>query len=201
MKKATYFVLAIGILFLGYVVFFPSPGVGPGESNYQTIICFGDSLTYGTGASKGMDYPSQLSKLIGKPVLNTGAPGDTTARALKRLKRDVLSQKPDVVLITLGGNDLKNGVSREVAFSNLKKIVESIHHSGARVIIGGLKFPFRDRGYGRGYHELADETGAILIPDIFEGIMGNRNMMSDPIHPNDAGYTLMAQRFYKAMVP
>lgn len=201
MKKIIFIILAGTILLIGYKIFFSSSDVHTGISQYETIICFGDSLTYGTGASKAMDYPSQLSKLMHKKVINAGVPGDTTGSALRRLKRDVLFQKPDVVLITLGGNDLKNGVSKDVAFSNLKKIVESIQNNGARVIIGGLKFPFRDRGYGKGYHELADETGVSLIPDIFEGIMGNRKMMSDSIHPNDAGYTLMAQRFYKAMLP
>ena len=199
MKKVVYAILALGVLFLGYVIFFHSTERGPERAGNQTIVCFGDSLTYGTGAGKGMDYPSQLSKLIGRPVVNAGVPGDTTARALRRLERDVLSKNPGLVLITLGGNDLKNGVARDTAFSNLKQIVESIQDNGSRVIIGGLKFPFRDRGYGKGYQELADETGAILIPDIFEGIMGNRKLMSDPIHPNDAGYKIIAQRFYEAM--
>ena len=201
MKKLIYVILALGIVFLGYVIFFPAPSDGPEKSNYQTIICFGDSLTYGTGAGKGMDCPAQFSKLIGRPVLNAGVPGDTTARALKRLARDVLSKKPDLVLITLGGNDLKNGVPRDVAFRNLTKIAVSIQNSGAKVIMGGIKFPFRDRGFGKGYQELADETGALLVPDIFEGIIGNRKLMSDPIHPNDAGYTIIAQRFYDAMLP
>jgi hypothetical protein len=35
------------------------------------LLCFGDSLTYGTGSSKGMDYPAQLSRMIGLPVMNT----------------------------------------------------------------------------------------------------------------------------------
>ncbi len=200
MKKIIYIVLAGIILFLGYRIFFsssPSQTVG---SIGDTIICFGDSLTHGTGASKGMDYPSQLSKMITKPVLNSGVPGDTTGRALRRLERDVLAKSPDVVLITLGGNDLKNGVARDIAFENLKTIVESIQKTGARVIIGGIKFPIRDRGFGRAYQELSDETGAILIPNIFEGIMGNRKLMSDPIHPNDEGYKLIAERFYEAML-
>ena len=166
MKKLVYIIFALGIVFLGYVLFFHSPGGGPGEKKGQSIICFGDSLTSGVGAAQGKDYPSQLSKLIGKPIINAGVPGDTTARALRRLERDVLSKNPGIVLITLGGNDLKNGVARDTAFSNLKQIVESIQDSGAGVIIGGLKFPFRDRGYGKGYQVLADETGAILIPDI-----------------------------------
>ena len=165
----------------------------------ERIVCFGDSLTFGTGASSGKDYPSQLSKMISRPVVNAGVPGDTTASALKRLERDVLSYSPDIVLITLGGNDLKNGVASDTAFDYLKMIVDSIQSQGARVIIGGLSIPFRDRGYGKGFNKLAAETGATLIPNILEGIMGNRKLMSDPIHPNDAGYKIMAQRFYEVM--
>jgi len=152
-----------------------------------------------TGASRGMDYPSQLSEMIGKPVINAGVPGDTTARALRRLESDVLTKSPDLVLITLGGNDLKNGVAREQAFENLHKIVESIQSAGAKVIIGGLSFPFRDRGFGKAYRQLAEDTGAELISNIFEGIMGNRDLMSDPIHPNDKGYKIIAERFHEAL--
>ena len=146
-----------------------------------------------------MDYPSQLSKMIGKTVINAGVPGDTTASAMQRLERDVLFKAPDLVLITLGGNDLKNGVAKDRAFDNLRIIVNSIQNSGARVIIGGLRFPIRDRGFGRAYQKLADDTGAALIPNILEGIMGNRKLMSDPIHPNAEGYKIIAERFYEVM--
>ena len=201
MKKTLFFLLAAAILFFGYRIFVSQPQVKKKSLPYDTIICFGDSLTYGTGAVPGMDYPSQLSKMISKPVINAGAPGDTTASALTRLQRDVLSRSPDMVLITLGGNDLKNGVAKDVAFKNLKRIVKSIQGQGARVIIGGLRFPIRDRGFARGYKDLADQTGAVLIPDIFKDIIGNRKLMSDPIHPNGNGYKIMAQRFLEAMPP
>lgn len=200
MKKIIYIVLVGIILLLGYKIFLSSSPRQTVGYIGKTIICFGDSLTYGTGAGEGMDYPSQLSKMIGKPVVNAGVPGDTTARALQRLDRDVLAKSPDLVLITLGGNDLKNGVAKDLAFENLKTIVESIQNKGAKVILGGLKFPLRDRGFGRAYRKLADETGAILIPNIFEGIMGNRKLMSDAIHPNDDGYKIMAESFYQAML-
>jgi acyl-CoA thioesterase-1 len=201
MKKTLFFLLAAAILFLGYRIFVSQPPVKKKSIPYDTIICFGDSLTYGTGAVPGMDYPSQLSKMISKPVINAGAPGDTTASALTRLQQDVLSRSPDMVLITLGGNDLKNGVAKDVAFKNLKRIVKSIQGQGARVVIGGLRFPLRDRGFARGYKDLADQTGAVLIPDIFKDIIGNRSLMSDPIHPNGNGYKIMAQRFLEAMPP
>jgi lysophospholipase L1-like esterase len=201
MKKTLFFLLAAAILFLGYRIFVSQTQGKKRSIPYDTIICFGDSLTFGTGAVPGMDYPSQLSKMILKPVINAGAPGDTTASALTRLQRDVLSRSPDMVLITLGGNDLKNGVAKDVAFKNLKRIVKSIQGQGARVIIGGLRFPLRDRGFARGYKDLADQSGAVLIPDIFKDIIGNRRLMSDPIHPNGNGYKIMAQRFLEAMPP
>ena len=200
MKKLIYLVLAAIILLLGYHLFFSSRPAKKAAILGKTIICFGDSLTFGTGASKGMDYPSHLSKMIGRPVINAGVPGDTTTAALQRLEQDVLTRAPDVVLITLGGNDLKNGIAKDIAFKNLKIIVDSIQNQGARVIIGGLKFPLRDRGFGKAYEELADQTGAILIPNILDGIMGQRKLMSDPIHPNDGGYRMVAEKFYDAML-
>ena len=201
MKKILLFFLTAGIIFLGFRIFIAPPQVKEASIPYNTVICFGDSLTYGTGAAQGKDYPSQLSKMIDKPVINAGVSGDTTASALKRLQRDVLARSPDVVLITLGGNDLKNGVEKDIAFENLKHMVESIQEQGARVIIGGLKFPLRDRGFARGYKKLADQTGAGLIPNIFKDIMGNRKLMSDPIHPNGDGYKMIAERFLEAMHP
>jgi acyl-CoA thioesterase-1 len=201
MKKILIALLTAVILFSGYRIFVSQMQVKKGSIPYDTIICFGDSLTFGTGAVPGMDYPSQLSKMILKPVINAGVPGDTTASALTRLQRDVLSRSPDVVLITLGGNDLKNGVAKDIAFKNLKRIVETIQGQGARVIIGGLRFPLRDRGFARGYKDLADQTGAVLIPDIFKDIIGHRRLMSDPIHPNGNGYKIMAQRFLEALPP
>ena len=71
---------------------------------------------------------------IGRPVINAGIPGDTTATALSRLDRDVLGRSPRIVLITLGGNDLKNRQDRDRAFRNLKTIITSIQDRGALVI-------------------------------------------------------------------
>jgi len=166
----------------------------------DAIVCFGDSLTYGTGAAEGQDYPSQLSRLLGRPVVNLGRPGDTTAGALKRLDA-VLAHNPRMVLLTLGGNDLKNRIPRQTAFANLERIVHRIQDEGALVVIGGLTFPAYDRGFGRAYAQLAEETGAVLIPNVFDGIMGHPALMSDPIHPNAAGYGIMARHFFEAVEP
>jgi lysophospholipase L1-like esterase len=176
-------------------------GPEPVVLNGENIICFGDSLTFGTGATRDKSYPAQLAEMIGQAVINSGIPGDTTARALQRLERDVLSRSPRIVLITLGGNDLKNGVDKKVAFKNLKTIVEAIQARGALVVIGGIKLLFWDRGYEKEYEKLAGETGSLLIPNILGGLMGNEELMHDTIHPNAAGYKIMAQKFYTAIKP
>ena len=146
-----------------------------------------------------VDYPAQLSRRINREVVNAGVPGDTTAGGLARLEADVLSQSPRLVLITLGGNDLKNRVPKDEAFRNLREIVDRIHEAGAVAIIGGIDIPLYGRGFGAAYRKLAEETGAVLIENILEDILGDRALMSDPIHPNDAGYAIMAERFHEAV--
>jgi acyl-CoA thioesterase I len=204
MKPLKIGVIALAVIlavYFGYRQFIHQPPIKNARPAGESIICFGDSLTYGTGASQGMDYPSQLSRLIGRPVVNAGIPGDTTATALARLDRDVLDLSPRIVLITLGGNDMKNRQGRDQAFRNLKSIITSIQNRGALVIIGGLDIPIWGRGFEEGYRKVADETGAVLIPDILKGLLGNPDKMSDAIHPNDAGYGIMAGYFYSAMKP
>jgi lysophospholipase L1-like esterase len=201
MKKIIIFILFSIIVFLGYLLFQSEPNIRNTKPAGENIICFGDSLTYGTGAKTGMDYPSQLSRMISRPVFNVGVPGDTTAGALARLEKDVLSRSPRIVLITLGGNDLRNGIQKEEAFNNLGIIIKSIQDRGALVIVGGINIPILGKGFGKAYKEICNELGAVLIPNLFEGIIGNSKLMSDRIHPNDAGYAIIAKRFYEVLKP
>ncbi len=201
MKKAPLILLALLALWGAYALFAPGPDIQNTNSTGRHVICFGDSLTSGTGASQGHDYPSRLAAAIDLPVINAGVPGDTTADALDRLDRDVLSRSPRMVLLTLGGNDLKNRVPREKAFSNLKTIVKTIQEAGALVVIGGVDVPLYGRGFGEAYRVLAEETGSVLIPNVYEDILGKPDLMNDSIHPNDRGYAVMARHFYEAIEP
>ena len=202
MKKLIIAAVCILALGLGILYFHGShPEIRNAQPSGENLICFGDSLTYGTGASEGQDYPSRLSEMLSKPIINAGVPGDTTSTAMRRLDQEVLSHAPRIVFITLGGNDLKNGVSKKVAFENLEIIVKEIQEEGALVVIGGIDIPFWGKGFGEAYENLAKETGSILIPNIYKGIIGNPKLMSDPIHPNAKGYEIVAQVFYDAVKP
>jgi lysophospholipase L1-like esterase len=200
MKRRT-FCLSTIFLFWACFLLAACGGSEPVTLSGENIICFGDSLTYGTGAAQNKSYPAQLSAMTDQPVINAGIPGNTTADGLERLETDVLEKSPRIVLITLGGNDLKNGVHKDVAFMNLKTIIEAIQAEGGLVVLGGVKFIILDKGYGEMYKKLAKETDIILMPNILGGLIGKDKYMSDPIHPNGAGYEIMAQKFHKAIEP
>ncbi len=200
-RRAAIVSAAILAAVLVYRLVFHAPVPREVRLTGENIICFGDSLTSGFGAGPGMDYPSQLSRMLGRPVINAGRAGDTTASALARLERDVLSRSPRIVLITLGGNDLLRRGDRQEAFGNLKAIVTSIQDRGALVILGGIEAPIWGRGFEEVYRRVSEETGAVLIPDILKGVMGNPALMHDAVHPNDSGYAVMARYFHEAMKP
>jgi len=193
--------LKIPVLLLGYLLFASCGGSEPVILSGENIICFGNSLTYGTGAARNKSYPAQLSEMTGLPIINAGIPGNTTSDGLERLETDVLERSPRIVLITLGGNDLKNGVRKDVAYKNLKAIIEAIQAEGGLVILGGVKFILLDKGYGEMYKKLAKETDIILIQNVLSGLVGKDKYMSDPIHPNADGYEIMARRFHEAIEP
>jgi len=202
MKRFFLTVLYCGILFSLIQMFLPqAPTLRNTSPTGENIICFGDSLTSGIGASPGMDYPSQLSGMISLPVVNAGRPGDTTEDALDRLEDDVLSRSPRIVLVVLGGNDFKNRLPRNAAFENLRQIVGKIQDQGALVVIGGIKIPLWGAELEKEYQQLARETGSLIVPNIYKDVFGNSSRMSDPIHPNDAGYRIIATRFREVLAP
>jgi acyl-CoA thioesterase-1 len=170
-------------------------------STGQTIICFGDSLTEGVGAAEGEDYPMVLSRQLGVPVINAGARGDTTAQALERLAAVVLDKNPRLVIILLGGNDFLRQLPPEQTRKNLEDIIRQVQAAGAMVAIAGLKLGLFTDEYGAIFEETAERSGALYIPQVLKGILSNSNLRSDPIHPNGAGYRLIADRIAEKIKP
>lgn len=163
-------------------------------SSGSTVIAFGDSLTAGYGAGAGEDYPSALSGMIGRAVVNAGVSGETTEDALGRLDADVLARDPRVVLVGLGGNDFLRSVPIASTEANLRSIVIRIQGAGAMVILLGFRFPSLAASYEKMYERVGSEEGALLIPDLLDGILRDPSLKSDDIHPNGRGYQLMAER-------
>ncbi|ADA78696.1 arylesterase [Francisella tularensis] len=199
MRKIILAIVLAVLVYLVYYVFF--------ENNYnnwpivnakpqgETIVAFGDSLTAGYGVDKKDNYPSQLAKMLNQPVINMGISGETTQQALLRINK-VIAKKPKIVLITLGGNDLKKKIPAGEAFDNLKQIVNILQANGALVVIGGIDIPYYKNDYAQDYIEFAKNNGCLLVPNTLSGLIGHSELMIDAVHPNAKGYNIMAKEFY-----
>ncbi|HEX9788621.1 MAG TPA: arylesterase [Candidatus Binatia bacterium] len=160
----------------------------------ETIICFGDSLTEGVGAGTGEDYPTVLSRQLGSPVINAGRRGDTTAQALQRLSAAVLQKRPRLVIVLLGGNDFLRQLPRRETRRNLEEIVRRIQAEGAMVAIAGVRLGLFTDEFSSIFEETAERFGALYIPQVMKGVLTDSSLRSDSIHPNGAGYRLIAER-------
>jgi acyl-CoA thioesterase I len=163
-------------------------------TNGETIVAFGDSLVAGRGASAGHDFVSLLSERLGVRIVNAGVSGDTTASALARVDRDVLSRNPRIVIVLLGGNDLLRQVPLDQTFTNLGSIVDRVRQRGSAVVLVAVGTGLWVDPYSARYEALAKRTSAVLVPDILDDIIGHGDLMSDSIHPNDGGYAIIARR-------
>jgi lysophospholipase L1-like esterase len=107
-------------------------------------VALGDSITYRSAyAPPEGPWTQIVADGTGHAIINAGIDGSTTQDALKRLERDVLSHKPDRVLIMLGVNDHsvvvtptpRHRVAPELFRDNLKKMVRAIKAAGAQVVL------------------------------------------------------------------
>lgn len=157
------------------------------------VVAYGDSLISGEGATAGNDLPALLSQSLGIPVANLGKPGDTTKDALLRIS-GAIDLKPDVVLLLLGGNDALRRTPISETEANLRTIVSVFQEAGAVTVLLGVRGGLLGDPYSEMYERIANDTGSAYITDVLDGIFGNGKYMSDGVHPNDEGYSIIARR-------
>jgi len=170
-------------------------------SRGENIICFGDSLTEGVGAENGEGYPSLVARNLHHPVINAGRRGDASADGLSRLQQDVLARNPRLVIVLFGGNDFFRRVPLEQTRRNIEEIVRRIQEHGAMVALVGLRLGLFTDEYGPVFKEIAKKHGALFVGDVLRGILSDPKLRSDTIHPNGAGYRLVAERILKEIKP
>src|SRR3989344_4720939 len=192
----TRYVLAAAALLVAAAVYFFFFNTAP-IANYPSagtdIVAFGDSLVAGTGATDGRDFVLLLSGAIGQPVINLGVPGDTTADGLARIG-ELDAYKPKVVLLLLGGNDYLKRIPQEQTFANLAAIIKDIQSRGAIVLLLGVRGGLFGDHFSSGFEDLRDTYHTAYVSNVLDGLLGDKQYMSDQVHPNDAGYRLIAER-------
>jgi lysophospholipase L1-like esterase len=180
----------------------------PGEDR---VVFLGDQITEQWGAGDGRFFP-------GKHYLNRGIRGQTTPQMLVRFRQDVISLKPKVVVILAGTNDIASytGPSTEgMIAENVTSMVELAKVNGIQVVLASVtpvcdcfknQTALRPQGKIIGLNgwikDYAARSGGIYL-DYYSALADGRNfkkeLTSDGLLPNAAGYAVMAPLAEKAI--
>jgi acyl-CoA thioesterase-1 len=188
------------------LVFLLAPLGGSAPANAQSlpvrIAVLGDSLAAGYGIKPGQAFPMRLEALLkaqgrNVTILNQGVSGDTTAGGLDRLDW-MLADKPDIVLVELGGNDALRGIDPATTEKNLAAIIEKLQAAHVTVWLAGMMAP-RNLGsdyvkaFDGLYKRLAEKYKVPLYPFILDGLVQDPSLVqADGIHPTPKGAEIIA---------
>jgi acyl-CoA thioesterase I len=192
-----------------------------GGNRPNVYMAFGDSVTLGLGDSVGFGYPGRLeSKLRAHfgdgEVVNRGADGTNSGEAVERILRNLRPTQPAMTLILYGTNDwnvvsCQNAAPCDVV-KNLRRVVDEVKSADSLPFLATLPpvnplLAGNDRNdwiqsTNTGIKQLGREEGAFVV-DLFEAfrLQGGEvsRFFSDHVHPNAAGYDVIADAFFQAI--
>ena len=167
------------------------------------ILAFGDSLTAGLGLAETDTLPTRLSDALtkmGRPaiVINGGVSGDTTADGLSRIDW-ALADKPRIMILALGANDMLRGLDPSTARANLEGIIAKAEAAGVDIILAGMLAPPNlgteyKTAFDAIYPELAKAHKLLFMPFLLQDVAQNSDLnQADGLHPNDKGVAVIVR--------
>jgi lysophospholipase L1-like esterase len=189
--------------------------LAPPAANENRVVFLGDSIT---------DYWKLADYFPGKPyiVINRGVDGQTTPEMLVRFRQDVIDLHPKVLVVLAGTNDIAGvtGHTRnEDIEANYASMAELARLHGIRVVFASLlpvhnytedakeSFTLRPRerilAINRWLKNYCEQNGLVYL-DYFSALIDDKGMLrrdlsDDGLHPNVAGYKIMAPLADKAI--
>ena len=175
-------------------------------TNQIKIMLYGDSLMAGYGLPQNENLSSVLPSKFNLAesqlqIINASVSGNTSSNGLARLDWS-LEDKPNIVILCLGANDMLRGIDPKLTKQNLNQIIEKMIQNGSKVILAGMRSPeSMGKSYQQKfdliYQELAEEHDVIFMPFLLEGVALEKDyLQSDYKHPNALGVNIMASNLY-----
>ncbi len=170
----------------------------------RRVVFYGDSITEGWGANGAPFFP-------GKPYVNRGISGQTTAQMLLRFRQDVIELDPAAVVILAGTNDLAGNTgyaTLAMIEDNLRSMTELAQAHDIRVVLSSVlpvaDYPWRPgvrpaakvRALNAWLRDYAQARGVTYLD--YHAAMSNAEggldarLAADGVHPTPAGYAVMA---------
>jgi acyl-CoA thioesterase-1 len=176
------------------------------------VLAYGDSLTAGYQLPPGQGFGPQLEKALkakGRDVtvVGAGVSGDTSTQGRARVNWVLagMKQKPDLVVLELGANDMLRGQSPKTARDNLDAMVKAFKAKGARVLVAGMRAnPTLGKAYVTEFETMfpavAKANGVSLYPFFLDGVAAQPGLqLADGMHPNGKGVQVMVKRILPAV--
>jgi acyl-CoA thioesterase I len=164
-----------------------------------TILAFGDSLTFGTGATPNESYPAQLQTLISRKVIAAGVPGEVSADGLARLPQALDEHQPKLVILCHGGNDFLQKLDADKTQNNLRAMVKLARDKGIAVVLIATPKPGLIVKPPDFYKAIAQEFAIPFDDEVLKNILTDNALKSDLVHPNANGYARMAEALAKLL--
>lgn len=164
-----------------------------------TVLAFGDSLTFGTGATPAESYPAQLERAIARKVVNAGVPGEISADGLKRLPEVLDEVQPKLLILCHGGNDFLRKMNESDAAANIRSMIREAKGRGIDVVLVATPKPGLPPSVPGFYAEIAKEFGLPMQDDVIKSVLFDNAKKSDLVHPNSVGYGEMAEAVAKLL--
>lgn len=196
-----------------------------GGNQPNTYMGFGDSITVGEGSSDGLGYrrilQDALTAYLGKAsVINEGVSATRSNRGAARIQDSLASRRPAYTLIHYGTNDWNEAACRNefpcYTLDSLRTIVRECKAARslpflATIIPTNTGYdarvpPQRNEWVGMmdtQIRQLAAQEGAVLVDleKAYYAAAGNNlaSFFDDHIHPNDRGYSVLADTFFASI--
>ena len=167
------------------------------------ILAFGDSLTAGYGLAEQDTLPTRLADALnkmGRPVtmINGGVSGDTTADGVSRLDW-ALADKPQIMILALGANDMLRGLDPKTTRANLDTIIRRTKAAGVEIVLAGMLAPPNlgaeyKSAYDAIYSDLAKTHNLLFMPFLLQDVAQDSVLnQADGIHPNGDGVAIIVR--------
>lgn len=163
-----------------------------------TVLALGDSLTSGVGVTPDTAYPAVLARLTGWNMVNGGVSGDTSAQALARLPALLTEHAPQLVIVSIGGNDFLRKLPEADTRTNVHAICQQALASGAQVLLVAVPRATVAAALGQMtdhtlYAEVAKGLNVPLLREAWGEVLAKPDLRSDQVHANAKGYEQFAR--------
>ena len=163
------------------------------------ILAFGDSLTAGLGTSPANSYPSVLAQLSGRRVINAGVSGEVTADGLQRLGPLLDEERPQLLILLEGGNDILRNLDLNETRANLQQMIELARARNIPVVLIGVPQKSLFSSSAPLYSELAERYQLPFARSMIAELLRSPGYKSDAVHFNAAGYREMAEQIQELL--